>query len=82
MHEIPTDDKPGFMAEEPVHCHACCDLIQPGQRYYLTIGQAAIFAGRIQTTDAIRVTDELAVVDEEGRLLVRRGDATVEVLPC
>jgi hypothetical protein len=27
------------------------------------------------------VTDDLAVVVEDGRLLVRRGDSTVEVLP-
>jgi hypothetical protein len=31
------DDKPGFMAEEPVHWHACYRLIRPGQTYYLTI---------------------------------------------
>ena len=30
MTETPTDDKPGFVAEEPEHCHACYRLIQPG----------------------------------------------------
>ncbi len=36
--------------------------------------------GCIRTADAIRVTDDLVVVVEDGRLLVRRGDSVVEVL--
>ena len=81
MTETPNDDQPGFVAEEPEHCHACYRLIRPGQTYYLTIGQAILCEGCIRTADAIRVTDDLAVVVEDGRLLVRRGDATVVVLP-
>ena len=77
----PTNNQPGFVVEEPERCHACYRLIQPGQTYYLTIGQAILCKGCIRTADAIRVTDDLAVVVEEGRLLVRRGDSTVEVLP-
>ena len=38
MTETPTDDKPGFVAEEPEHCHACCRLIQRGETYYLMSG--------------------------------------------
>ena len=40
MTETPTDDQPGFVAEKPEHCHACYRLIEPGQTYCLTIGQA------------------------------------------
>jgi hypothetical protein len=62
MTETPTDDMPGFVAEDPVRCHACYRVIQPGQSYYLTIGQAILCEGCISTSDAIRVTDDLAVV--------------------
>jgi hypothetical protein len=41
----PNDDQPGFAAEEPEHCHACYRLIQPGQMYYLTMGQAVLCEG-------------------------------------
>ena len=27
MTDTPTDDRPGFVAEEPVHCHACYRLM-------------------------------------------------------
>ena len=37
--------------------------------------------GRIAATDAICVTDDMVVVVEDGRLLVRRSGSTVEVLP-
>ena len=49
MTETPNDDKPGFVAEEPEHCHACYRLIQPGQTYYLTIGQAILCEGLHQS---------------------------------
>jgi hypothetical protein len=45
MTSTPTDDQPGFVAEEPEHCHACYRLIRPGQTYYLTIGQAILCEG-------------------------------------
>jgi hypothetical protein len=80
MTETPDDDQPGFIAEEPEHCNACYRLIQPGQTYYLTIGQAILCEGCITTADAIRVTEDLAVVVEDGRLLVRRG-TMIEGLP-
>ena len=64
MPETPTDDQPGFVAEEPEHCHACYRLIQPGQMYYLTIGQATLCEGCVRTAGAIRVTGDLAVVVE------------------
>jgi hypothetical protein len=69
------------VAEEPEHCHACYRLIQPGQTYYLTVGQAVLCEDCLGAADAVRVTDDLAVVVEEGRLLVRRGDSSVEVMP-
>jgi hypothetical protein len=76
-----TDDQPGFVAEKPEHCHARYRLIKPGRTYYLTIGQAILCEGCVRTADAIRVSNDLAVVVEDGRLLVRRGDSTVVVLP-
>jgi hypothetical protein len=79
--ETPNDDQPGFVAEEPEQCRACYRLIEPGKRYYLTIGQAILCEGCIRTADAIRVTDDLVVVVEDEQFLVRRGDATVVVLP-
>ena len=82
MTETPNDDQPGFVAEEPEHCDSCHRLIWPGQTYFLTIGQAILCEGCIRTADAIRVTEDLAVVVEAGRLVVRRGDATVEVSTC
>jgi hypothetical protein len=42
MTDTPTDDLPGFVAEEPEHCHDCYRLIRPGQKYFLTIVQAVI----------------------------------------
>ena len=81
MIKAPNDDQPGFVAEEPEHCHACYRLIQPGQTYYLTIGQAVLCEDCIGAADAIRVADDLVVVVEDGRLLVRRNRATVEILP-
>ena len=69
------------MAEEPEHCHACYRLIQPGQTYFLTIGQGIVCERCTRTADAIRVTEDLAVAVEDGRLVVRRGRTAVEVLP-
>jgi hypothetical protein len=45
------------------------------------MGQAILCEGCTRTADAIRVTDNLVVVVEDGRLVVRRGDSTVVVLP-
>ena len=81
MTETPTDDRPGFVAEKPEHCRACCRLIRPGQTYYLTIGQAILCEDCFGEADEIRVTDDLAVVVADGRLLMRRGIAAVEVSP-
>ena len=81
MTETPTDDKPGFVAEEPEHCHACYRLIQPGETYYLTVGQAILCEACLGADDALRVSEDLLVVVEDGRLLVRRGGSTVEVFP-
>jgi hypothetical protein len=75
MTETPTDDRPGFVAEKPEHCHACYHLIQPGQTYFPTVGQANVCEGCIADHDAIRVTDDLSMVIEDGRFLVRRGCA-------
>ena len=81
MIEIPVDDQPGFAAEKPEHCHACYRLIQPGQTYHLTIGNAILCGDRMKDTDAIRVADDLVLVIEGDRLVVRRGGASVSLLP-
>ncbi len=65
MTETPNDDQPGIVAEEPERCHACYRLIQPGQTYYLTIGQAILCEGCLGAADAIRVSDDLVVVVED-----------------
>jgi hypothetical protein len=44
MTETPNGDKPGFVAEEPLHYYACFRLIRPGQSYYLTIAQEVLCA--------------------------------------
>ncbi len=81
MTETPNDDKSGFATEKPEHCHACSQLIRPGQIYFLTIGNAVLCGDCIKATDAIRVVDELVVVIEGGKLLVQRGSAAGEVSP-
>jgi hypothetical protein len=81
MTATPTDDQPGFVAEEPEHCHGCYRLIQPGETYYLTVGQAILCEACLESADAIRVSDDLAVVAEEERILVRRESAAVAVHP-
>ena len=40
MTDTPNNDNPGFVAQRPEHCDACYRLIQPGQIYYLAVGQA------------------------------------------
>jgi hypothetical protein len=37
MTETPNDDQPGFVAEEPEHCHACYRLIQPGHYHTMSV---------------------------------------------
>ena len=65
MTDTPTDDQPGFVAEEPEHCFACFRLIRPGQTYYLTVGQAILCEDCITGHDTIRVTGDLAVLAED-----------------
>ena len=69
MIRAPNNDQPGFVSEEPEHCHACNRLIQPGQTYSLTIGQPSLCEACIRSADAIRVTDALVVVIEGEQLL-------------
>lgn len=47
----------------------------------LTVGHAVLCEACLRTADAIRVSDDLAVVAEDERLLVRCGGATVEIHP-
>jgi hypothetical protein len=61
MTETPNDDKPGFVAEEPVHCFTCFRLIRPGQTYYLTIEHEVLCADCALVDEVIRVRDDLAV---------------------
>ena len=81
MTETPTDDKPGFVAEDPEHCFACFRLIQPGQTYYLTTEYEVLCADCALHERLIRVRDDLAVEVKRDRLLIQRGKAEVEVLP-
>jgi hypothetical protein len=73
MTETPTDDQPGFVAEEPKHCHDCYRPIRPGQRHFLAIGRASQCPDCVTGADAIRLCGGLAVEIGEYRLLVRRG---------
>jgi hypothetical protein len=81
MTDTPTDDQPGFIAEEPEHCFACYRLIRPGQTYYLTIEQEVLCADCALDEGVIRVREDLALEVKRDRLVVRRGQAKVEVLP-
>jgi hypothetical protein len=45
------------------------------------MGQAILCEACLGAADAIRVTDDLAIVVEDGRLLMRSGDATFEIFP-
>ncbi len=79
MTETPTDDRPGFVAEKPEHCHACYRLILSGQTYYLTMEDAMLCPDCVTAAEAIRLSSGLMIEVREGRLLVRRGSDTVEV---
>jgi hypothetical protein len=81
MPDTPTDDQPGFVAEEPEHCHDCHRLIRAGQRYFLTIEQAVVCPECIGESDAVRLAGGLTIEVGKDRLLVRRGGSTIEVLP-
>jgi hypothetical protein len=71
----PTDDEPGFAAEEPEHCHDCYRLIRPGQRYFLTTEWAVVCPDRLRKADTIRLVGGLTVEVGGDRLLVGRGSA-------
>jgi hypothetical protein len=77
----PNDDKPGFVAEKPEHCFACYRLIRPGQIYHLTIDFEVLCEDCALSEGVIRVREDLAVEVKSDRLLVRRGEAAVEVFP-
>ena len=75
------DDKPGFVAEELEHCFACFRPIRPGQIYHLTIEFEVLCADCALSEGVIRVRDDLAVEVRHDRLVIKRGKASVEVLP-
>ena len=79
MTDTLTDDMPGFVGEEPEHCHACYRLIRPGQTYYLTIEDTVLCADCALSEGVIRVRDDLAVEVKRVRLLIGRGNSEVEV---
>ena len=81
MTDTPNDDKPGFVAEKPEHCFACYRLIRAGEPYYLTIDGIVHCEECALSKGVIRVREDLAVEVKRDRLLVRRGDAEVEVFP-
>jgi hypothetical protein len=59
--ETPTDDRPGFVAEEPDHCHDCYRLIRPGETHYLTIKQVVVCPECRRAANAIRLAAGLTV---------------------
>ena len=61
MSDIPNDNMPGFVAEEPEHCFACYRLIRPGQTYYLTIEGIVHCEDCALSEGVIRVREDLAV---------------------
>jgi hypothetical protein len=81
MTESPTHAQPGFVAEEPEHCHDGYRLITPGETYFLTMELAVLCPDRVTMTDSIRLAGGLTVEVGEDRLPVRRGGTVVEVLP-
>ena len=81
MTDTPADDKPGFVAKDPEHCHDCCRLIQAGETHDLTIDNAVLCPDCIRETDAIRLDGGRMVELREDRLLLRRGYEVVEALP-
>ena len=81
MTKSPTDDLPGFVADEPEHCHDCYRLIRPGQRYFLTIEQAVVYPDCAEGADAVRLAGGLTVEVGEDKLVVRRGSDMFEVSP-
>ena len=72
MSDIPNDDKPGFVAEEPEHCFACYRLIRPGQTYYLTIEGIVHCEGCALSEGVIQVREDLAVEVKDDQLLTQR----------
>jgi hypothetical protein len=69
----PNDDQPGFVADEPEHCHDFYRPIRPGQTYFLTIEQAVVCPDCVRPADAVRLSGGLTVEIGEDKLLVRRG---------
>jgi hypothetical protein len=78
MTETLTDDRPGFVAEEPEHCRDFCRLIHPGKIYYLTTEQVVVCPDCASAADAIRLAGGLTVKIREDKLLVRRANVSVE----
>jgi hypothetical protein len=78
---LPLHRPPRHRGKEPEHCHDWCWLIRPAQAYFLTTEQAVVCPDCVWEADAIRLADGLTLEIEKDRLLVRRGDDVVEVLP-
>jgi hypothetical protein len=70
MTTTPTDDRLGFIAEQPEHCFACCRLIKAGQTYYLTIEQGVLCEDCALSEGVVPVREDLAVELKRDRLLV------------
>lgn len=77
MTGAPNGGLPGFVAEEPEHGHDWCQLIRPGQPYYLTIEHELVCPDCIRAAGAIRLSGGLTVGVGGNRLVVRRGSAKV-----
>ena len=81
----PTDDKPGFVAEEPEHCHDCCRLIRPGQTYHQRADNTVLCPSCFSSLkigedfETFPAANDLAVDVGGGLLRVRREGAAIVV---
>jgi hypothetical protein len=56
--------------------------MRAGQRSYVTVDYPVLCAACVAAADAVRLAGGLTAEVREVKLLVRRGAATGEVLPC
>ena len=68
MRDIPSEYKPGFVAEKPEHCFAYYRLIRTGQTYYLTIENIVHCEECALSKGVVRVREDLAVEVKRDRL--------------
>ena len=79
MRDMPDDDRPGFVAEKPEYCFACCRLI--GMDRHTASQSSSKCSARTApfTQGVIRVREDLAVEVRGDPVLVQSGKAEVAV---